>query len=86
MLLKTSNGKTYTVDWVDTIATTGNIFLQLPDPRPLPAIAAEFDGLSWLRREDENQGNKDFPGYNVLLGIQRVAPGICIISIGKEAA
>ena len=32
MLLKTSNGNTYTVDWIDTIST-GDLYMQMMDER-----------------------------------------------------
>ena len=72
MVLKTSRNKTYEVDWVDVAAiTSGNLLLQMTDERPLHLIAAEFDGLEWLRRESEEQGNKLFEGFNRLIRISR---------------
>ena len=62
MLLKTSNGNTYTVDWIDTI-NTGTLYMQMMDERALSVIASEFEGLEWLMRESENQGNKLFEGF-----------------------
>jgi len=83
MQLKTSLGYTYTVDWIDTVSTSGNVFMQMADARALPEIAAEFDGLEWLKREDADQGNKTFEGYSVLIGIQRVEPDIVIMTLKK---
>lgn len=72
MELKTSLNKTYEVDWVDVAtATSGNLLLQMKDERPLHLIAAEFDGLEWLYRESEEQGNKMFKGFSRLSRIYR---------------
>lgn len=83
MLLKTSKGNEYTVDWIDTVST-GGVFLQMVDARPLSVIAPEFDGLEWLERRDENQGDKRFEGYNTLVLIQRAAPEVALIKLAKE--
>lgn len=85
MLLKTSNGKQFTVDWVDTVSAD-NLFLQMQDERRLPKIADDFDGLSWLERYDENQGDKRFDGFDTLRHIKRAAPGVVIISIERSDA
>lgn len=83
MQLKTSAGNEYTVDWIDA-ASAGGVFLKMLDARPLAVIAEEFDGLSWLERFDENQGNKRFEGYNTLVLIQRAAPEVALIKLAKE--
>jgi hypothetical protein len=74
MKLKTSKGKTYEVDWVDVASlTSGHLFAQLRDERPLFEIAEEFDGLEWLERKSETQGDKRFEGFNRLISISRNA-------------
>ena len=86
MKLKTSKGKTYEVDWVDVASlTSGNLFAQLRDDRPLHEIAEEFDGLEWLERESDTQGNKRFEGYNRLTGLSRMAVnGAVQLTLCKE--
>ncbi len=85
MKLTTSKGNEYDVSWIEcsTIAN-GNVILQMNDPRGLGVIAAEFDGLDWLKREDEHQGNKEFNGFNVLKGIYRLPIGNVQISLSKS--
>lgn len=80
MLLKTSNGNTYNIDWIDTVST-GYLFMQMPSTDPLSKIAAEFEGLEWLMRESENQGDKRFDGYTRLYMIQRAAPGVVLLKL-----
>lgn len=82
MLLKTSKGNTYTVDWIDTVST-GALYLQMPEERALSVIAAEFEGLAWLKREDANQGDKLFEGYCVLTMAKRPEPGIVLLTFQK---
>jgi hypothetical protein len=86
MTLKTSKKKTYKVDWVDVASlTSGQLFAQLRDDRPLHEIAEEFDGLEWLERESETQGNKKFEGYNRLIGLSRTAVnGAVQLTLCKE--
>ncbi len=82
MLLKTSKGNTYTVDWIDTVST-GGLYLQMPDDRALSVIAAEFEGLDWLKREDANQGDKLFDGYSRLTMVKQAEPGIVLLTFQK---
>lgn len=80
MLLKTSKGYTYEVDWIDTVST-GALYMQMMDERALSVIASEFEGLEWLMRESENQGDKRFDGYTRLYMIQRAAPGVVLLKL-----
>lgn len=85
MKLTTSRGNEYNVDFIDTTSNPDNVVLRLPDHRKLPAIAEEFDGLEWLKRESANQGNKIYTGYNVLVGITRnQATGTVLLVLDKE--
>jgi hypothetical protein len=86
MTLKTSKKKTYKVDWVDVASlTSGQLFAQLRDDRPLHEIAEEFDGLEWLERESDTQGNKRFEGFNRLIGLTRTAAnGAVQLTLCKE--
>lgn len=84
MLLITSNDKTYPIHWADT-ASTGNLMLEMPETRALPVIAAEFDGLDWLQRIDENQGDKRFEGFRRLIAIQYTGNDRVMLTLQKEA-
>jgi hypothetical protein len=79
MEIKTSQNKTYPVKWIDTsILNEAALALQMTDTRSLPEIAAEFDGLTEIVRKDENQGDKTFPGFSVLVGIKRIGNDVLI--------
>lgn len=85
MKLTTSKGNEYEVDWIDgATITSGLVILQMHDPRGLGVIAAEFDGLDWLKREDDIQGNKEFKGFNVLQRIIRMNHEKVQIALGKS--
>lgn len=83
MKLKTSRNLTYPIRWVDA-TSGGRVILQLQDPRRLPEIAAEFDGLDWLARISKEQGNKRFEGYSRLVSIAIAGEYVQII-LQKEA-
>ena len=82
MLLKTSNGHAYNIDWIDTVST-GYLFMQMMDERALSVIASEFEGLAWLKREDANQGDKLFEGYGNLTMVKQAEPGIVLLTFQK---
>lgn len=72
MKIETSKGKTYEVDWIDgPTITSGTVLLQMDDSRPLPEIAADFDGLTRVERYSDTQGDKSFEGYSKLKSISR---------------
>ncbi len=84
MKLTTSRGNEYTVNWIDGPTITGGmVILQMDDARPLSEIAAEFEGLEWLKRESESQGNKKFIGCSVLKQIIRMADGMVQIALSE---
>lgn len=85
MKLTTSKGNEYNVDWIDgATIIDNNVILQMHDQRSLGVIACEFDGLEWLKREDEHQGNKEFHGFSVLNRIARLNGGTVQIALGKQ--
>lgn len=85
MTLTTSRNKTYDVDWIDgPTLTDGMVTLQMSESRRLPEIAEEFDGLEWLKRESETQGNKLFEGFSRLAMIRQTGQKI-LLSLDKEA-
>lgn len=85
MKLITSRNKTYNVLYVDgpTRLGGGNVMLKMSDKRPILTIGAEFDGLAWFEREDENQGNKRWEGYTQLAAIRRMTDTDVLIELAK---
>lgn len=85
MRLKTSKGNEYDVAFVDgPTIISGRVILEMADPRRLPEIAAEFDGIARLERTDENQGDKSWEGYTELAAITRQPGGSVLIQLAKE--
>lgn len=73
MRITTSKGGEYGVIYIDNpIQDRAMLMLAFSDPRRLPEIAAEFDGLAEVRRYDEQQGDKVFEGYTLLKEIRRL--------------
>lgn len=61
MTLTTSRGKTYEVEWIDgPTMTSGRVVMRMADSRSLAEIAAELDGLEWMKRADLQQGDKQW--------------------------
>ena len=82
MTLKTSNGRAYAVHWA-SVVSTNSLFLQMDDARPLSVIAQEFEGLEWLRREDDRGRIMLYEGFAELESIKRIEPGVVLLSLGK---
>ena len=84
MKLTTSKGNEYKVDWIDGATVISNeVILQMNDARSLSVIADEFEGLVWMKRESELQGDKEFNGFNKLNRIFRLANGKVQIALSK---
>lgn len=84
MTITTSRGKTYKADWIDESTVSGNVNMQIEDARRLPAIAKEFDGLEWLERSSDAQGDKRYESYNKLVRISEEANGRVWLAVGRE--
>lgn len=51
----------------------GVLLVQMADPRPLPQVAADFDGLQEITFEDTDVGQTySWPGFSALEMIQRL--------------
>lgn len=84
MTLQTSRNKTYNVIYVDgPTRLAGTMMLRMADPRPILEVGAEFDGLEWLKRESDTQGNKEWTGYTQLVSIRRVSDTDVLVELAK---
>lgn len=84
MTLQTSRNKTYDVIYVDgPTRLAGTMMLRMADPRPILEVGAEFDGLEWLKRESDTQGNKEWTGYTQLVSIRRVSDTDVLVELAK---
>lgn len=84
MTLQTSRNKTYDVIYVDgPTRLAGTMMLRMADPRPILEVGAEFDGLEWLKRESDTQGNKEWTGYTELVSIRRVSDTDVLVELAK---
>lgn len=84
MTLQTSRNKTYDVIYVDgPTRLAGTMMLRMADSRPILEVGAEFDGLEWLKRESDTQGNKEWTGYTELVSIRRVSDTDVLVELAK---
>lgn len=68
MQIKTSTGNEYEVQWIDVpVQDEKRLLLQMQTDRPLVEIVMEFNGLEWIERYDENQGDKRYEGFTRLV-------------------
>lgn len=73
MRIRTSAGATHEVRWIDTpIQDETALALRMDDTRKLSVVAAEFDGLTYIDRYDEQQGDKRYEGYATLTEAKRM--------------
>ena len=87
MKLTTSREKTFEVDWIDgPTSADGRVWLQIPDERRLPEIAADFDGLEWMEKETAHGGTVRYEGWSLLSMIKREAEGVAQLAFLKEGA
>lgn len=85
MTIRTSAGTTYEVRWIDNpVQDETALALRMDDARRLSAIIAEFDGLAWVERYDEQQGNKRYEGYTGLALAQRMPDGSVLLMLRQE--
>lgn len=85
MKLKTSTGNEYDIDFAGGPSlTSGQVLVQLRDSRRLSDIVAEFDGLEWMEKLSENEGNKRFHGYSRVTRATQEGTKV-LLSFAKEA-
>lgn len=87
MTVTTDRGKTFEVNYAwGPVRSTGELMIELKeDARKISEIAADFEGVQTLKREDEHEGNMSFTGFTELRSITRgrKAGGV-LLAIGKE--
>lgn len=71
MRIVTSKGDEYNIDWIDVpVQDENRLLLEMETGKTLVEIATAFDGLDWIARYDENQGDKWFRQYNRLVMVR----------------
>lgn len=75
MRIETSRGKTFDAEFICLpLRDRSKAIVELNDTRSLAEIAADLDGLEWLKKiDDDGNGSvyEVFEGFNRLIGIQR---------------
>lgn len=88
MQITTSKGKTFDIQFIGALLRNGNrLMIELKDERPVPEIAADFDGLETITKTDAlKPGVKEiFEGFAHLVGIQKnKGNGTVLLTLEKD--
>ena len=75
MKIETSKGKTHDIESMGQMLRESNrIYINLLDDRAIPMIAKDMDGLSTIRKTEDESGAhvyEMYEGFDVLAGLQR---------------
>lgn len=83
MKIRTERG-TWETAWIDCpITRKDQVMMEITDERRIPSVAADFDGLHDIVREDDEQGNKTFSDYADLIHISRETDGSVMVILQK---
>lgn len=85
MQIETSKNKTYDVKWCwAPVGEDDDLMLELKnDARLLYQIAEEFEGLSYISRTSETEGDAWYEGYNSVRSIIRRPKGAVQLTLMK---
>lgn len=83
MTVTTDKGLTYPIDWM-WARSPAELMFRLDDPRPLPQIAADFDGCHRLERLSPTEGNILYEGYRTLVAIKRDRDDGVLVTLSAE--
>lgn len=70
LILTTDKGKTYEVSVVAPVFD-GSVTIMMIDKRPLSIIAPEFERIEHMEYYSDDQFQKEYNGYSVLVSIIR---------------
>jgi len=80
MRIVTSKGDEYSVDWIDVpVQDENRLLMQMQTDKTLVEIVVTFDGLEWIERFDENQGDKRYEGFTRLVMAQTEKGKVMIV-------
>lgn len=89
MKITTSKGKTLDANWAfGPTGESGSLMIELPDKRPISAIAADFEDISKIEKTDETKPGvtEIYDGYTELVNVQRnKRNGSVLVKLEKEA-
>lgn len=86
MRIETSKGTQHIVEWIDSpIQNENKLYIHMVAEMTLVDAVTEFDGLEWVQRYDENQGDKRFEGYNRLALARIDGDKLTIMMVKGEA-
>lgn len=84
MRIVTSKGDEYCVNWIDVpVQDENRLLMQMATDKTLVELVVAFDGLEWIERFDENQGDKRYEGFTRLVVMARIEHGKTMIVLER---
>lgn len=88
MKITTSKGKAFDIEFIcSPLSTPEHVIIETNDTRPLSEIAADFEGLESIKKEDDTRGSsvyEMYEGFSRLVEIHRYADGSVRLTLEKE--
>lgn len=89
MKITTSKGKAFNINFIcSPLSTPEHVIIELRDSRPLSEIAADFEKLENLKKEDDTRGSsvyEMYEGFSRLVEMHRYADGSVRLTLEKPA-
>lgn len=71
LIIETSRGTTHSAEWMHEDRSRKFLLIEVIDDRPIPAIAADFDGLESVTATMPEREPQTYAGYSVLTTISK---------------
>lgn len=88
MKITTSKGKAFDIVFIcSPLSTPQHVIIEMRDSRPLSEIAADFEGLESIKKEDDTRGSsvyEMYEGFSRLVELHRYADGSVRLTLEKE--
>lgn len=89
MKITTSKGKAFDIGFIcSPLSTPEHVIIETSDTRPLSEIAADFEGLESIKKEDDTRGSsvyEMYEGFSRLVELRRYADGSVRLTLEKPA-
>jgi hypothetical protein len=88
MKITTSKGKAFNIGFIcSPLSTPEHVIIETSDTRPFSEIAADFEGLEIIKKEDDTRESsvyEMYEGFSRLVEMHRYADGSVRLTLEKE--
>lgn len=88
MKITTSKGKVFNIGFIcSPLSTPEHVIIETSDTRPFSEIAADFEGLESIKKEDDTRESsvyEIYEGFSRLVEMHRYADGSIRLTLEKE--